>query len=74
MMTPDQEHECVQRARKDPRAFAPLYDHYFPRVHAYVRYRVFDLQDAEDIIADVFYRAIRNLIVSLLGVVDIWYR
>ena len=61
MMTPDQERECVRQARIDPRAFAPIYDHYFPRVYAYVHYRVYDRQDAEDIIADVFFKAIRNL-------------
>jgi RNA polymerase sigma-70 factor (ECF subfamily) len=61
MMTPDQERECIQRARTDPRAFAPLYDHYFARVHAYVCYRVWDAQDAEDVIADVFFKAIQNL-------------
>jgi RNA polymerase sigma factor (sigma-70 family) len=61
MMTPDQEREYIRQACTDPRAFAPIYDHYFPRVHAYVRYRVYDLQDAQDIIADVFFRAIRNL-------------
>jgi RNA polymerase sigma-70 factor (ECF subfamily) len=61
MMTPDQEGEYIRQARADPRAFAPLYDHYFPRVHAYVCYRVYDPQDAEDIIADVFLKAIRHL-------------
>jgi RNA polymerase sigma-70 factor (ECF subfamily) len=61
MMTPDQEGECIRKARTNPRAFAPLYDHYFPRVHAYVCYRVYDPQDAEDIIADVFLKAIRHL-------------
>lgn len=61
MMTPEQERECIRQARTDPRAFAPIYDHYFPRVHAYVCYRVYDLQDAEDIIADVFFKAIQNL-------------
>jgi RNA polymerase sigma-70 factor (ECF subfamily) len=61
MMTADQESEYVRQARTDPRAFAPLYDHYFPRVHAYVCYRVYDPQDAEDIIADVFLKAIRHL-------------
>ena len=61
MMTPDREHECIRQARTDPRTFAPIYDHYFPRVYAYVRYRVYDLEDAEDIIADVFFKAIRNL-------------
>jgi RNA polymerase sigma-70 factor (ECF subfamily) len=61
MMTPDQEREFIRQARADPRAFAPLYDHYFPRVHAYVCYRVYDPHDAEDVIAEVFLRAIRNL-------------
>jgi len=57
----EQEHKYIQQARTDPRAFAHLYDHYFPRVHAYVYYRVYDSQDAEDIIADVFLKAVRNL-------------
>jgi RNA polymerase sigma-70 factor (ECF subfamily) len=61
MMTPDQERECIRQARTDPRAFAPLYDHYFARVHAYVCYRVYDPQDAEDVIADVFFKAIQNI-------------
>jgi RNA polymerase sigma-70 factor (ECF subfamily) len=60
-MTPEQERRVIQRARKDPRAFVHLYDSYFPRIHAYVRYRVPDPQDAEDLIADVFFRAIRKL-------------
>jgi RNA polymerase sigma-70 factor (ECF subfamily) len=30
-------------------------------VHAYVCYRVYDSQDAEDVIAEVFFKAIRNL-------------
>lgn len=61
MMTPDQERECIRQARTDPRAFAPIDDHYFPRVYAYVSYRVYDRQDAEDVIAEVSSRAIRNL-------------
>jgi RNA polymerase sigma-70 factor (ECF subfamily) len=60
-MTPEQEHEYIQQAQKDPRAFVHLYDHYFPRIQAYVRYRVHSSQDAEDLIADVFFRAIRKL-------------
>jgi RNA polymerase sigma-70 factor (ECF subfamily) len=61
MMTPEQEREYIHQARTDPHAFAPIYDHYFPRVHAYVCYRVHEPQDAQDIVADVFFRAIRNL-------------
>jgi len=60
-MTPEQEYEYVQQAQKDPRAFMHLYDHYFPRIHAYVRYRVQNSQDAEDLIADTFFEAIRKL-------------
>jgi RNA polymerase sigma-70 factor (ECF subfamily) len=51
----------IQQARADPRAFVQLYDHYFPRIHAYVRYRVCGQQDAEDIIAEVFLKAMRGL-------------
>jgi len=61
MITPDQEREYIRQARTDPSAFGPLYDHYFPRVHAYVCYRVYNPQDAEDVIADVFFKAIRSL-------------
>ncbi len=60
-MDPAEERATIERARADPRAFVPLYDHYFPRVHAYVRYRVGGYQDAEDIIAEVFLRALRGL-------------
>jgi RNA polymerase sigma-70 factor (ECF subfamily) len=60
-MTPEQEYEYIQQAQKDPRAFMHLYDHYFPRIYAYVRYRVHNSQDAEDLIADTFFKAIRKL-------------
>jgi len=60
-MKPDEERAFVERARDDPRAFVHLYDHYFPRVHDYVRYRVSDHQDAEDVIAEVFLKALREL-------------
>jgi RNA polymerase sigma-70 factor (ECF subfamily) len=60
-MKPNEERDCVERARDDPRAFVHLYDHYFPRVHDYVRYRVSDRQDAEDVIAEVFLKALREL-------------
>lgn len=60
-MTPTQERDFIRQAQRDPRAFAPLYDRYFPRVHAYVCYRVYDPHDAEDLIADVFCQAIAHL-------------
>lgn len=60
-MKSDEERMYIQQARADPRAFVHLYDHYFPRIHAYVCYRVRGQQDAEDIIADVFLKAMRGL-------------
>ncbi len=60
-MTPEQQYEYIQQAQTNPQAFVHLYDHYFPRIHAYVCYRVNSPQDAEDLIADVFFKAIRGL-------------
>ena len=60
-MQPQEERRTIQQARGDPRVFVHLYDHYFPRIHAYVRYRVHGQQDAEDIIAEVFLKAMRRI-------------
>ncbi len=48
----------VARATAEPAAFAAIYDHYFPRVYNYVRYRVRDANTADDITAQVFERAL----------------
>ena len=51
----------VARATAEPAAFADIYDHYFPRVYNYVRYRVQDAETADDITAQVFERALVNI-------------
>jgi RNA polymerase sigma factor (sigma-70 family) len=51
----------VRRAVVEPAAFAAIYDHYFPRVYNYVRYRVRDVQTADDITAQIFERALTNI-------------
>jgi RNA polymerase sigma-70 factor (TIGR02952 family) len=51
----------VARARAEPAAFATIYDHYFPRVYNYVRYRVRDAGTADDITAQVFERALVSI-------------
>jgi len=56
-----QEDEVVVRAQNDRAAFAALYDHYFPRVYSYVRYRVTDPDVADDVTARVFEQALRHL-------------
>ncbi len=49
-----QERMLVARARVEPGAFAAVYDHYYPRVYTYIRYRVGEVQTAEDLTARVF--------------------
>jgi RNA polymerase sigma-70 factor (ECF subfamily) len=60
-MTREQEREYIRRAQREPQAFVHLYDRYYSRVHAYVRYRVSSPQDAQDVIAETFTKAIREL-------------
>jgi RNA polymerase sigma-70 factor, ECF subfamily len=57
----DDEQKWVEQAAKEPSAFTQLYNQYFPRVYAYVSYRVGRVQDAEDIVADTFLKALQNI-------------
>jgi RNA polymerase sigma-70 factor, ECF subfamily len=51
----------IAAAQRDPSRFAELYEHNFDRVYAYIGGRVENRQDAEDVTADVFHEALRNL-------------
>lgn len=55
------EQRLIENARHDAEAFRQLYSHYFPRVFAYVAYRVGRASDAEDIVADVFLKVVESL-------------
>jgi RNA polymerase sigma-70 factor (ECF subfamily) len=55
------EQALVSLAAVEPAAFAAIYDHYFPRVYNFVRYRVGDAQAADDVTAQVFERVLANL-------------
>ena len=57
----DFEQSWVAAAQRDPRAFERLYSHYFPRLYAYVAYRVGRAQDCEDLVADTFLKAVEGL-------------
>lgn len=57
-MGEDEERWLVERARSDAAAFGELYDRYFPRVYGYVRRRVGRTQDAEDLVAETFLKAV----------------
>ncbi len=60
-LDPEQERALVEKARQAPAAFRELYNHYFPRVYAYVSYRVGRVQDVEDLVADTFLRVVERL-------------
>lgn len=51
----------VRQATVEPAAFGAIYDHYFPRIYNYVRYRVQDAATADDLTADIFERVLRKI-------------
>lgn len=46
----------ISQASSDPEAFGALYDRYYPRVYNYLRYRLDDEAEVEDLTAQVFTR------------------
>src|SRR5262245_56265912 len=55
------ERVLVEAAQRDPTRFAALYEANLARVYAYVVRRVPDRHEAEDLTAEVFHDALRNL-------------
>jgi RNA polymerase sigma-70 factor (ECF subfamily) len=51
----------IEAAQKNPSRFAELYEANFERVYAYVASRVRNRDEAEDVTADVFHKALANL-------------
>jgi RNA polymerase sigma-70 factor (ECF subfamily) len=51
----------IEAAQQDPSRFAELYETNFHRVYAFVARRVRDRDEAEDVTAEVFHEALRNL-------------
>jgi RNA polymerase sigma-70 factor (ECF subfamily) len=55
------EADLVLRARTDADAFGTLYEHYAPLIYRFVHNRLRDRTAAEDVTADVFFKALRAL-------------
>jgi RNA polymerase sigma-70 factor (ECF subfamily) len=51
----------VEAAQKDPSRFAQLYEAHFERVYAYIAVRVRNRDEAEDLTAEVFHKALAHL-------------
>jgi RNA polymerase sigma-70 factor (ECF subfamily) len=58
---PGDERELVERAKRDPEAFGLLYERYVAQIYRYLYYRTGNPQDAEDLTARTFYRALEHL-------------
>lgn len=57
----EHEQQLVRDARSNPDAFRELYRHYFPRIYAYVAYRVGRAGETEDLVADIFVKVVESL-------------
>jgi len=55
------EHAVIERAKADPRAFAPLYHQYAPIVHNYCLRRLSHLEAAADATSQIFTQALTGL-------------
>jgi len=56
-----EEKELVRQAQKAPDAFAKLYDQYYPRIFGYVLRRTANLEAAQDITSETFFKALKKL-------------
>jgi len=53
--------DLIRRAASDPEAFGELYIRYVRRIYSYIYYRTGDHQEAEDLTARVFQRAMHHI-------------
>lgn len=52
--------QAMEKSEQDLNAFAPVYEAYVDRIFSYCRHRVNSIQDAEDLSAQVFRRAMER--------------
>ena len=57
-LTRDDEAELVERAKRDPLQFAPLYDRYFLQIYRFAYSRVGQQGAEEDVTSEVFMKAL----------------
>jgi RNA polymerase sigma-70 factor (ECF subfamily) len=61
MNQPPEDLDLIRRAASDPEAFGELYSRYVRRIYSYIYYRTGDHQEAEDLTARVFQRAMHHI-------------
>lgn len=57
----NEEEVLVERAKNDPDAFGNLYDEYYSQVFSYILKRTANIEVAQDLTSEVFFKALRNI-------------
>ncbi|MFZ2489332.1 MAG: sigma-70 family RNA polymerase sigma factor [Anaerolineae bacterium] len=57
----DTEIELIEQAKQDPTAFGMLYERYVDRIYSYIYYRTGNQQEAEDLTARTFFKALNHI-------------
>jgi RNA polymerase sigma-70 factor (ECF subfamily) len=60
-MQPENEKELLKRIKKDPQAFALLYDEHYNSIFAYVFRRLGNYDIAKDVVAETFLKAFQKI-------------
>lgn len=56
-----EEKKLIELAKHDPLAFGKMYDSYYPKISKYIFHRIGNIQEAQDITSDVFYKVMKGL-------------
>jgi RNA polymerase sigma-70 factor (ECF subfamily) len=56
-----EEKELVRQAQRDSGAFAKLYDQYYPKISGYILRRTANLETAQDLTSETFFKALNKL-------------
>lgn len=55
------EKELIKQAQRDPEVFGQLYDEYYPKIFGYTLKRTANLEVAQDITAEIFFKVLKKL-------------
>lgn len=58
---PSSESELIEKAKEDAEAFGELYQRYVDRIYNYIFYRTGSEEDAQDLTAHTFYKALTHI-------------
>ncbi len=56
-----EEQKLVIEARQSSDGFGKLYDYYFPKVYGFVKAKIANRTDAEDVVSEIFMKVLENL-------------